>query len=144
MDYTNNLLCSSCCITATHLKRPVKKNIEDTIRHIITTSINYISPSDRILGFYVEGVVTSKNIVSLHIEINPYYLDISNSKNSNQLRKSIIFKTEISMSDLTEELTKELQWVMDYFGFTIMYITKSFKHIVIEKSGKGYTLEYTK
>lgn len=144
MDYTNKLSCASCCVTSTHLKRPVTKNIEETIKHIVTTSVNYISPSDRILSFYVEGVVTSKDIVSLHVEIMPYYVDITNTKNSNRLHKSIIFKTEMLLSDLTEKLTKELQWVMDYFGFTIMYITKSFKHIVIEKSGKGYTLEYTK
>jgi len=144
MDYTNKLLCASCLITSTRLKRPVTKNIEETIKHIVTTSVNYISPSDRILSFYIEGVVTSKDIVSLHVEIMPYYLDITNRKNSNRLHKSIIFKTEMLLSDLTEKLTKELQWVMDYFGFTIMYITKSFKHIVIEKSGKGYTLEYTK
>jgi hypothetical protein len=95
-----------------------------------------------LLGFSVEGAVTSKEMVTIRTEITPYYVDISNPNNSQSLHKSIIFETTVPLESLTEELTKEFQWVINYFGFTIMYIQKKFKNIRIEKVGKGYTLEY--
>lgn len=142
MATTNNLICSNSSIISTHLKRPVTKNIENTINHIVTSRLNYRSPSDRLLGFSVEGAVTSKEMVTIRTEITPYYVDISNPNNSQSLHKSIVFETTVPLESLTEELTKEFQWVINYFGFTIMYIQKKFKKIRIEKVGKGYTLEY--
>ena len=142
MATTNNLICSNSSIISTHLKRPITKNIENTITHIVTSQLNYRSPSDRLLSFSVEGAVTSKEVVSIRAEITPYYVDISNPNNSQSLHKSIVFGTEIPLELLTEELTKEFQWVINYFGFTIMYIQKKFKNIRIEKVGNGYTLEY--
>ena len=144
MATTNKLICSNINIISTLLKKPVIKNIENTIVYTITSRINYLSPSDRLLAFSVSGVVTSKENLDLRIEIIPYYVDITNTDNKQQLHKSIVFETVVSLNDSIEELTKELQWVVNYFGFNIMYIQKRFKNIIIKKEGKGYTLEYIK
>ncbi len=135
---------STCSIISTHLKRPVTKNIEQALVHIITSNIDYFSPSDRVLSICIEGVVTSKDIVDLRIEITPCYVDVHHTIGHQNLHKSIMFSTQIPLSNLLDEFTKEIRWVLDYFGLTIMYITKHFKHIKIEKQGKGYTLEYCK
>lgn len=139
---TNNVSVGCCSIISTHLKRPVTKNIEYGITHIINTELKYSSPSDRYLSICLEGVVTSRELVDIRVEIIPYYIDINHPENKQALHKSIIFNTKIPLKDLLNVLQKELQWVLDYFGFTIMYITQSFKHIKIVKEGKGYTLEY--
>lgn len=140
----NNIQVTCSIINGTSkMKRPTLKNIENTIVHILTSEINYLSPSDRSLSIYVEGTVTTKNNIVLFIEITPQYIDINDKRNHNTLHKSILFSTEIPLDSLLEVLKKEVSWVLEYFGLTIMYITKSFKHIKIEKKGKGYTLEYT-
>lgn len=138
----NKIQIDSCSIISTHLKRPAQKNIEMGITHVLTSELNYLSPSDRIMHLYIEGVVTSKNIVDLRIEMVPYYINIDNPTKTQQLKKGILFTTQIELDKVLEDIVKEVKWVLDYFGLTIMYIVRNFKTIKIEKIGKGYTLEY--
>lgn len=132
-------------IISTHLKKQVLKNIQDGVTHVLTSELSYLSPSDRMIGLVIEGAVSKDDMVSLSIIITPYYKHIDLDPDiipSQKLHKYITLVTNIHLKDLLTDLKREIQWVLDYFGFTIMYITKSFKSIRIEKQGKGYTLEY--
>ena len=141
----NDIKITHISIVSTHLKKQVLRNIQDAVTHVLTSELIYLSPSDRMIGLIVEGAISKDDMVSLVITITPYYKHVNESDEFPQqkLHKYIVLATNIHLRDLLTELKKEIQWVLDYFGLTIMYITKSFKSIRIEKVGKGYTLEYS-
>lgn len=136
-----SLCVKKCTIYSRHHSKQAVKNIQDSIIHMISNEIDYRTPYDRALNFYVEGMITTSNTVELTINICP--LLYRNSK-TQTLKKYIIFKTSLKIDDLIKDLHKEISWLLFYFGFTIMYVVKYFKAIEIEKVGKGYTIEYIK
>lgn len=137
----DSLCVKKCLIYSRYHGKQAVKNIENSIIHMITNDLDYLTPSDRCLNIFVEGFITNSNTVELVINITPV-LTKYNKKQT--LKKYIRFKTTLKIDDLIKDLHKELSWVLFYFGFTIMYVIKYFKVIEIEKVGKGYTLEYLK
>ena len=137
----DSLCVKKCTIYSRHHSKQAVKNIQDSIIHMISNDIDYRTPYDRILNFYIEGMISTSNTVELVINITP--LLYRNSKKQT-LKKYIIFKTSLKIDDLIKDLHKEISWLLFYFGFTIMYVVKYFKTIEIEKVGKGYTIEYKK
>ena len=132
---------TSCRVNSSHLKRPITKNIENTINHILCNQLSFIPPSDRTLEFEIEGWVDNKNLLSYVLFIHPVYVD-GTHKVKNTLHKELQIKGQVPLDDLQTQLYKTVEWTLNYFGFTICYVQKYFRTIVIETVGKGLTLEY--
>ena len=137
----DSLCVKKCTIYSRHHSKQAVKNIQDSIIHMISNDIDYRTPYDRSLNFYVEGMITTNNTVELAINITPVF---TKKDKKQTLKKYIIFKTSLKIDNLIKDLHKEISWLLFYFGFTIMYVVKYFKTIEIEKVGKGYTIEYRK
>lgn len=124
-------------------------NLKSTLKHLIE-EVDYNTPNDRLLVVRIETTVSKSFKLCMLIDVIPCFRGELRSGETNKNAEALHRKLSISSNfdtnkgDLLEDglLQKQLKWILDYFGLTLMY-GKQHQQIKIEFEKERVNITYS-